>query len=237
MASFKQKLSCLMRNNGLSQAKTAILVGVSQRTVSDWLSEGSYPRPDKIKKISEVFRINPEVLTDDSQELPSLTFKEHCDTLKDAGEAARSLFPDSEANAARIADALIGAGYAMKAIPRLEDRLEKLETGMAETVKLIKGLRNNYEAENPKHNSLKTNDGKVATVAILKNETGINPLEKRLNRIESEIDRIRAALERLIGGAEAEKRPATLKEIAEARKMAEGLLADITARKRKKKAE
>ncbi len=176
-------------------------------------------------------------MTDDSQELPSLTFKEHCDTLKDAGEAARSLFPDSEANAARIADALIGAGYAMKAIPRLEDRLEKLETGMAETVKLIKGLRNNYEAENPKHNSLKTNDGKVATVAILKNETGINPLEKRLNRIESEIDRIRAALERLIGGAEAEKRPATLEEIAEARKMAEGLLADITARKRKKKAE
>lgn len=176
-------------------------------------------------------------MTDDSQELPSLTFKEHCDTLKDAGEAARSLFPDSEANAARIADALIGAGYAMKAIPRLEDRLEKLETGMAETVKLIKGLRNNYEAENPKHNSLKTNDGKVATVAILKNETGINPLEKRLNRIESEIDRIRAALERLIGGTEAEKRPATLEEIAEARKMAEGLLADITARKRKKKAE
>lgn len=76
MASFKQKLSYLMRNNGLSQSKTAVLVGVSQRTVSDWLSESSYPRPDKIKKISEVFGINPEVLTDDSQELPSLTFKD-----------------------------------------------------------------------------------------------------------------------------------------------------------------
>lgn len=226
-----------MRNNGLSQAKTAVLVGVSQRTVSDWLSEGSYPRPDKIKKISEVFRINPEVLTDDSRELTSLTFKEHCDTLKDADEVARSLFPGSEVNAARIADALIGAGYAMKAIPRLEDRLEKLETGMAETVKFIKGLRNNYEARNPKHNSLKTNDGKVATVAILKNETGINPLEKRLNRIESEIDQIRTALEQLIDETEAEKRPATLEEIAEARKMAEGFLTDITARKRKKKAE
>lgn len=237
MSSFKQKLSCLMRNNGLSQAKTAVLVGVSQRTVSDWLSEGSYPRPDKIKKISEVFRINPEVLTDDSRELTSLTFKEHCDTLRDAGEAARNLFPNNEANAARIADALIGAGYAMKAIPRLEDRLEKLETGMAETVKFIKGLRNNYEAKNPKHNLLKTNDSKVATEAILKNETRMNPLEKRLNKIECEIDQIRAAMEKLIGRTEDEKRPVTLEEIAEARKMAEGFSTNITARKRKKKAE
>lgn len=237
MSNFSEKLQQLAHRNKLSQAKIAQMVGVNQKTISNWMNGLIIPKFSKASRVAEIFGIQTEFLLDDSQELPNLTFKEHCDTLKDAGEAARSLFPDSEANAARIADALIGAGYAMKAIPRLEDRLEKLETGMAETVKLIKGLRNNYEAENPKHNSLKTNDGKVATVAILKNETGINPLEKRLNRIESEIDRIRAALERLIGGAEAEKRPATLEEIAEARKMAEGLLADITARKRKKKAE
>lgn len=237
MSNFSEKLQQLAHRNKLSQAKIAQMVGVNQKTISNWMNGLIIPKFSKASRVAEIFGIQTEFLLDDSQELPNLTFKEHCDTLKDAGEAARSLFPDSEANAARIADALIGAGYAMKAIPRLEDRIERLETGMAETVKLIKGLRNNYEGENPQHNSLKTNDGKVATVAILKNETGINPLEKRLNRIESEIDRIRAALERLIGGAEAEKRPATLEEIAEARKMAEGLLADITARKRKKKAE
>ena len=237
MSNFSEKLQQLAHRNGLSQAKIAQMIGVNQKTISNWMSGLIIPKFPKVTRLAEIFGIQRELLLDDTRELPSLTFKEHNEILGEAADAARYTFPDDEKKGISIAEALIGAGYAMKAIPRLEDRLEKLETGMAETVKLIKGLRNNYEAENPKHNSLKTNDGKVATVAILKNETGINPLEKRLNRIESEIDRIRAALERLIGGAEAEKRPATLEEIAEARKMAERLLADITARKRKKKAE
>lgn len=175
-------------------------------------------------------------MTDDSQELPSLTFKEHCETLKDAGEAARSIFPDNEANAARIADALIGAGYAMKAIPKLEERLAKLETGVEETVKLVKGLRNETYNEKSLHNSLKTNNGKTVTVTDLKNEIGPNPFENRLNRIESEIARIGAALERLLDGMEPENHPATLEEISAARKMAEKLSADISARNRKKEA-
>ena len=44
-------------------------------------------------------------------------------------------------------------------------------------------------------------------------------------------------MEKLIGRTEDEKRPVTLEEIAEARKMAEGFSTNITARKRKKKAE
>lgn len=237
MSNFSEKLQQLAHRNKLSQAKIAQMVGVNQKTISNWMNGLIIPKFSKASRVAEIFGIQTEFLLDDSQELPSLTFKEHCDTLKDAGEAARRLFPDSEANAARIADALIGAGYAMKAIPRLEDRIERLETGMAETVKLIKGLRNNYEGENPQHNSLKTNDSKVATMAILKNETGTDSLENRLGRIESEIARIGEALEQLLGGVAAENRPATLEEIAEARKMAEGLLTDIAARKRKKKAQ
>lgn len=237
MSNFSKKLQQLAHRNKLSQAKIAQMVGVNQKTISNWMNGLIIPKFSKASRVAEIFGIETEFLLDDSQELPSLTFKEHCDTLKDAGEAARSLFPDSEANAARIADALIGAGYAMKAIPRLEDRLEKLETGMAETVKLIKGLRNNYEAETPQHNLLKTNDGKTVTVTDLKNETGSDSLEKRLGKIESEIARIGETLEQLLGGVEAENHPATLEEIAEARKMAEGLLTDIAARKRKKKAQ
>lgn len=236
MSNFSEKLQQLANRNKLSQAKIAQMVGVNQKTISNWMNGLIIPKFSKASRVAEIFGIQTEFLLDDSQELPSLTLKEHCETLKDAGEAARSIFPDNEDNAARIADALIGAGYAMKAIPKLEERLAKLETGVEETVKLVKGLRNNYEVENQKHNSLKANDGKVATVAILKNKDKENPFENRLNRIESEIARIGAALERLLDGMEPENRPATMEEISAARKMAEKLSADISARNRKKEA-
>lgn len=236
MSNFSEKLQQLAHRNKLSQAKIAQMVGVNQKTISNWMNGLIIPKFSKASRVAEIFGIQTEFLLDDSQELPSLTFKEHCETLKDAGEAARSIFPDNEANAARIADALIGAGYAMKAIPKLEERLAKLETGVEETVKLVKGLRNETYNEKSLHNSLKTNNGKTVTVTDLKNEIGANPFENRLNRIESEIARIGAALEKLLDGMEPENHPATLEEISAARKMAEKLSADISARNRKKEA-
>jgi transcriptional regulator with XRE-family HTH domain len=64
-----QKIEALMARHGFSQQTLADKVGVSQRSVSDWC-KNSVPRKSALKKLSEVFRVGPEVLLDDRRPLP-----------------------------------------------------------------------------------------------------------------------------------------------------------------------
>ena len=212
MATFKEKLSCLMRSKGFNQAKTAALIGVAQRTVSDWLSGSSYPRPDKIAKISEIFSIDLEILRNDSMDLV-------CQKNPQS-----MLFSEQNLNMA----ASFGAN--------IENRLSKLESGMAQILEFLKN-------ENPK--SLKINspnrsqcdlfDQTDNTVAHLKSSETANSVSN-LDTLGKRIEKMEAVLAKLIDAANAGNRAASLDEIAEARKMADMLSADIAARKRKKNA-
>ena len=53
----------------MTQESAGKAFGVSQRAVCGWLN-GSIPRPNMLNKIAEKFRIDLEVLTDDTKELP-----------------------------------------------------------------------------------------------------------------------------------------------------------------------
>jgi len=64
-----KKIEALMARYGFSQQMLADKVGVSQRSVSDWCKT-SVPRQAAIKKLSEVFRIDPDVLLDDGLDIP-----------------------------------------------------------------------------------------------------------------------------------------------------------------------
>lgn len=54
----------------MTQQDAANIFDVSQRAISGWLG-GSIPRTDKLQKIATYFRIDLEVLTDETLKLPS----------------------------------------------------------------------------------------------------------------------------------------------------------------------
>jgi hypothetical protein len=236
MKRFSEKLKLLLERNALSQAKAAELLGVNQKTISNWINGKILPNLGKIRNIAIALKIDPYILTDDSRELPSLTFKEHLDTLKHSGDVSRSVFPEDENRAAGFAEALMGAGLAIKTIPIIEDRLVKLESGMAQILEFLKN-------ENPK--SLKINSPKISqcetfdqtdnsAVHLKSSETGHSVTN--LDTLGKRIEKMEAVLAKLIDAANAGNRAASLDEIAEARKMADKLSVDISARKRKKNA-
>ena len=228
MKRFSEKLKLLLERNALSQAKAAELLGVNQKTISNWINGKILPNLGKIRNIAIALKIDPYILTDDSRELPSLTFKEHLDTLKHSGDVSRNVFPEDESRAAGFAEALMGAGLAIKTIPIIEDRLVKLESGMAQILNFLKN-------ENPK--SLKISSSNRQRVACLE-EIDSKPVmrDQFADRIEKRIEKMEAVVAKLIDAANAGNRAASLDEIAEARKMADMLSADIAARKRKKNA-
>lgn len=204
-----------MSRNGLNQAELSKLLHVNQTSISNWLLAKKSPRVRIFSEIAKIFEVDVGLLTDDSQELPSLTFKEHLDTLKHSGDVSRSVFPEDENRAAGLAEALMGAGLAIKTIPIIEDRLVKLESSMAKILK------------NEIPNSLKGSKP---------NSSHVSCLDSRLEKMEANMLKIEAVLGKIIDATNAGNRPATLEEITTARKMADALSADISARKRKKKA-
>lgn len=228
MATFPEKLSQLMARNGLNQAELSKLLSVDQTSISNWLRAKKTPRVRIFSSLAKIFNVDLGLLTDDSRELPSLTFKEHLDTLKHSGDVSRNVFPEDENRAAGFAEALMGAGLAIKTIPIIEDRLVKLESGMAQILNFLKN-------KNPK--SLKISSSNRQRVACLE-EIDSKPVtrDQFADRIEKRIEKMEAVLAKLIDAANAGNRAASLDEIAEARKMADKLSVDISARKRKKNA-
>ena len=67
---FGQKIELLRTRAGFTQLELANLVGISQKSVSDWIKKDAMPRKATLKKLSVVFDVDPNVLTDDSLDLP-----------------------------------------------------------------------------------------------------------------------------------------------------------------------
>ena len=69
MPTFAQKISALFQSKNINQVQAGKLFGVSQRAISGWMA-GTMPRRDKLAALAAYFRIDIEVLTDNTQELP-----------------------------------------------------------------------------------------------------------------------------------------------------------------------
>lgn len=86
------KILVLMQRHGLSQQDLAEKVGVSQASVSDWCKK-SKPRKSAIKRLSDIFGLSPDVLMNDTVNLPDWeptelakkqttpAFLEHCKSI------------------------------------------------------------------------------------------------------------------------------------------------------------
>lgn len=66
--SFINNLKQLMSEHNKTQSDIAKIAGVSQGTVSDWLSGKKYPRMDKIQKIVDHFQLPITALVNDGKE-------------------------------------------------------------------------------------------------------------------------------------------------------------------------
>lgn len=65
--SFVNNLKKLMEENDKTQNDIAQIAGVSQGTVSDWLTGKKYPRMDKIQKITDFFGLPITALVNDGK--------------------------------------------------------------------------------------------------------------------------------------------------------------------------
>lgn len=67
---FSQKISLLMRQNGLSTRSLGSAVGVSNGTVAGWMRTAT-PRPEAAVTLANYFGVSVDDLLDDTRELPS----------------------------------------------------------------------------------------------------------------------------------------------------------------------
>ena len=84
--SFVNNLKKLMEENDKTQNDIAQIAGVSQGTVSDWLTGKKYPRMDKIQKITDFFGLPITALVNDGK---APTYYFNPETARLAQEAAR----------------------------------------------------------------------------------------------------------------------------------------------------
>ena len=85
--SFVNNLKKLMEANDKTQNDIAQIAGVSQGTVSDWMTGKKYPRMDKIQKITDFFGLPITALVNDGKAQPS--YYTDPETARLAQEAAR----------------------------------------------------------------------------------------------------------------------------------------------------
>jgi len=66
---FAQNLKHLVAKSYMNQAQVAEKLGVSRGTFSDYLSCKAYPRPEKMRRLSEILGVSQIDLTSDGQSL------------------------------------------------------------------------------------------------------------------------------------------------------------------------
>ncbi len=78
---FKDNLSKLRKQNGMSQEDLAEKLGISRQAISKWESGYSYPDLETVIKLSEIFNVSTDELLKDSKEekneqaSPRITYK------------------------------------------------------------------------------------------------------------------------------------------------------------------
>lgn len=70
MVTFAEKLTRLCQDAGFAVTRLGDKTGidVSRATANSWITRGSLPRPETMKKIADYFGVTVEWLTDDSQD-------------------------------------------------------------------------------------------------------------------------------------------------------------------------
>lgn len=58
MQDFSEKLKQTMKDKSLSQSKVAAILGVDQKTISNWIRGTIVPNPDKQARIQELLGMN-----------------------------------------------------------------------------------------------------------------------------------------------------------------------------------
>lgn len=66
---FAQNLKYLVNKSYMNQAQVAEKLGVSRGTFSDYLNGKAYPRPEKMRRLSEILGVSQIDLTSDGQPL------------------------------------------------------------------------------------------------------------------------------------------------------------------------
>lgn len=83
---FKEKLTVLRKNKGLTQDEFAKAVGVSRQAVYKWENGNSYPEAPKLLEIKALFGISLDDLFDDSFEVAVPDKKKKRAAKKEAAE-------------------------------------------------------------------------------------------------------------------------------------------------------
>lgn len=60
----------LLKQNGMTAARLASILGVSTATVSDWSHGKTYPRIDKIEAMANYFNVQKSDLVEDPDQIP-----------------------------------------------------------------------------------------------------------------------------------------------------------------------
>ena len=93
---FARNLTYYMNRNKVNGVTLAKYMKVSSATVSDWMHGKKMPRVDKLKSLSNFFRINMTDLTDDDDEkLQQDTYYVNPETAK----VAQAIFDDTDLHA------------------------------------------------------------------------------------------------------------------------------------------
>jgi len=69
---FGQKISVLMNEKGFTQTSLSQALGIAQTSVSSWQRNTSRPNKRTVLKLSTFFGIDPDVLVDDSLDIPQV---------------------------------------------------------------------------------------------------------------------------------------------------------------------
>ena len=131
MANFSEKTTVLMQRKGLNRSKLAELVGVSPTAVKNWLQGKFMPRPDVILKLSKLFEVAPEVLTDENMSIRSMSLEK---TTQMSTEQSKQIDNDT------LLDLIGKMSYAVTALKdkdairnsELDKRLKQLEKIVSE---------------------------------------------------------------------------------------------------------
>ena len=131
--SFGNFISALRERCGLSQYQLGALVGVSDKAVSKWERDLSYPDINSIPKLAEIFGVSVDELmqvkTETKENMSKNKIDEIVDTvLKGVGVAmgiavtVLSVLGELEANTAFV---MLGIGLASISISLLKDKQEE----------------------------------------------------------------------------------------------------------------
>ena len=123
---FKEKLTILRKNKGLTQDEFAKAVGVSRQAVYKWENGNSYPEVPKLLEIKALYGISLDNLFDDSYEIAAPEKKKRAAKKEIA----------SEKNEAPVATEVKVEEPAAPAEPVEEKKEEKIEESATEEKKV-----------------------------------------------------------------------------------------------------